>query len=83
MIKRFFKDLLYGYPAFSNLRWSIIDAYRKRTGYYKMDPLSLKRAMKWSDIMTHQRRIVTKKDCNKLFKAIHNYNEIIDKLNNA
>lgn len=79
-ISKFFYDLLYGLPAFSNLKWGIIQDWREKHGYYKMERLSLSLITKYGLIITHKRGTVEAKNINKLFKAIHDYNEVIDKL---
>lgn len=77
MIKRFFRDLLYGYPAFGNLRWEIIEKIRVRCGYYKMKPLSYELVTKYGDLMTRKRKIIQAGNVKKMLRAIENFNEVI------
>jgi hypothetical protein len=79
-LSRFITDLLYGYPAFSNLWWGIKDDIREKTGYYEMKKIPLSNYTKWGDILTHKRRMIDAKESRKLWKAIHDYNEIIENL---
>lgn len=80
MIKRFFIDLQYGYPAFSNLKWEIIENWREKHGYYKMKELPQELIMKYADILVHKHRIIPKKDLNRLIHAIDSYNEVIGRI---
>ena len=80
MVKRFFNDLLYGYPAFSNLKWQIRENHRIKIGYWRMDKIPLSVVTKYGEIITHLRREINVKDMKKLLKAIKYYNEVIDKI---
>lgn len=77
-IKRFIFDLLYGLPAFSNLKWEIREDIREKTGYYRMKKIPLQNMMKWADILAHRRMIINKKEANKLFRAICHYNQVLE-----
>ena len=77
-IKRFINDLLYGYPAFSNLRFGIKENIKERLGYYRMKELSgFDLMMKYGEILTHKRRFVEPKNIKKLLKAVQDYNSVI------
>ncbi len=79
-LRRFISDLLYGYPALSNLWWGIKEDMREKNGYYTMKKIPMDNITKWADITTHKRRIIDTKDLRILMRAVRGYNEVISRL---